>query len=224
MSGVITQPNGPFVFRPLRLSCRRVLYYPYVFIIRSDPIMTSQWFKHSECYVFALVIGALAMVGGPALADGSKIESLKERQHIRANIKREQSKAKAQSQLRRETFPSEDTDFNRHVDFYALGQQIKRLGDLIQKLANPAQMGPGPGGMPGLPGSGGAYGPDGPTEKTVRVVLDYRLMAAGNPRLKAGSVKDAGDRIIAQVVTVDGSLVEEYAVDKKTGVWRSVRN
>lgn len=185
--------------------------------------MTPARFKLSVCCVFALAIGALVLVGGPAAADKSKIESLKERQHIRANVLREQSKARAKAQLERETFPPDDSDFDRDIDFFTLGQQIKRLGALIQRLADPAQAGPGPGGIPGLPGSG-AYGPDGPTEKTVRVVLDYRLMTAGNPRLKAGSVKDAGNRIIAQVVTVDGSLVEEYAVDKKTGVWRSVRN
>ena len=193
--------------------------------------MTSQWFKRSECYVFALVIGASVMAGGPALgpalADGSRIESLKERQHIRANIKREQSKARAQSQLHRETFPPDDSGFNRQVDFYALGQQIKRLGALIQRLADQAGVGSGLPGVPdGSDGSGikATYGPAGPTEKTVRVVLEYRLMVAGNPRLKAGAIKDAGDKIVAQVVTADGSLVQEYTVDKKTGAWLTLQN
>lgn len=200
------------------------MYYSCVFILRKDNAMAPQWFKLAEYCVFALVIGMLVMAGGPAAADGSKIESLKERHHIRANVLREQSKARAEGQIQRETFPSDDSDFDRDIDFFTLGQQIKRLGALIQRLADPAKAGPGPGGIPGLSGGSGAYGPDGPTEKTVRVVLEYRLMAAGNPRLKSGSVKDSGNRIIAQVVTVDGSLVEEYAVDKKTGVWRSVRN
>ena len=189
--------------------------------------MTSQWFKRAEGCVFALAMGSLVMAGGPALADGSKIESLKERHHIRANIKRERSKAKAQSQLHRETFPPEDSGFNRNVDFFALGLQIQRLGALIQRLSDPAVTGAGLQGVPdGAGGSGirATYGPEGPTEKTVRVVLEYRLMVAGNPRLKVGAIKDAGEKIVAQVVTADGSLVQEYAVDKKTGAWLTLQN
>ena len=72
-------------------------------------------------------------------------------------------------------------------------------------------------------GSVPAYGPDGPTEKSVRLILEYRLMVAGNPRLKVGSVADKGDAVHATVVTPDGSLVEEYDVSKATGAWAPVR-
>jgi len=85
----------------------------------------------------------------------------------------------------------------------------------------------------GLPGSVGAigdpddiktvYGPDGPTVKSVRLILEYRLMVAGNPRLKVGKVTEKGEAIRAQVVTIEGALVEEYDVIRKTGEWRTVR-
>ena len=48
-------------------------------------------------------------------------------------------------------------------------------------------------------------------------------MVAGNPRLRVGEVTAKDAAIIARVVTVDGSLVEEYAVDKRTGLWNPVR-
>ncbi len=32
-----------------------------------------------------------------------------------------------------------------------------------------------------------------------------------------------GDKVTASVVTADGSLVEEYTIDKKSGVWTPVR-
>ena len=48
-------------------------------------------------------------------------------------------------------------------------------------------------------------------------------MVAGNPKLTVGTVNDEGDKIMAQVTTVEGSLVEQFEVDKNTGVWTPVR-
>ncbi len=52
----------------------------------------------------------------------------------------------------------------------------------------------------------------------VKAILEHRLEHHGNERLRVGKVeeKDA-DVIIAEVETVDGSLVERYAVDRHTG-------
>jgi hypothetical protein len=52
----------------------------------------------------------------------------------------------------------------------------------------------------------------------VKSILEHRLEHHGNDRLRVGKVeeKDA-DVIIAEVETVDGSLVERYAVDRHTG-------
>ena len=49
------------------------------------------------------------------------------------------------------------------------------------------------------------YGPGGPTRKSVRLLLEYRLMVAGNPRLTVGVVRDDGDKVIAQVTTAGGA-------------------
>lgn len=180
------------------------------------------------CRFFLPFVGILLALGGPpALADTSTIETLKERHHIRANILRKQSKARAEGQLQRETVSANDNSYKRQVDFHTLGLEIQRLGALIQKLADPANADGTSSNTSGRSKKTGietVFGPEGPTEKTVRIVLDYRLMVAGNPRLKTGLVKDAGEKILARVVTGDGSVVEEYAVDKKTGEWSSVRN
>ena len=109
------------------------------------------------------------------------------------------------------------------ADFYALSQQIARLAALMRVFSQSMETGSAPG-TSGLLGTGTpAYGPDGPTAKSVRLILEYRLMVAGNPRLKVGRVDDGKDRVMAQVVTADGSLVEEYSIDKGTGIWSPTR-
>lgn len=52
----------------------------------------------------------------------------------------------------------------------------------------------------------------------VRHALEHRLGQRGNKRLKVGSVKvDGEDTIIAEIVTVDDSLVRRLKVDRHTG-------
>lgn len=119
-------------------------------------------------------------------------------------------------------------------DFYGLTQQIQRLAAQVQALAAGQSVGQGFSGIPVPPDmlAGGAgvapgveavYGPGGPSVRSVQLLLDYRLLVTGNPRLKAGEVIDKGDRIVAQVVTLEGALVDEFTIDKKTGVWIPVR-
>lgn len=182
--------------------------------------------------------GAAAPVG--ARADdgfGVKGQALtqQERRNLRANILRQQSKDRALSQLGYETLGSDQT-FQRSIDFFALGEQIRRLGALIQEISvapvasqvsvpeDAAAL------LPVMPEANApvdvraVYGPDGPTAKSVRLILEYRLTVNGNPRLKVGDV-DTGDKVItASIVTRDGSLVEQYAINRETGVWEPVRN
>lgn len=55
----------------------------------------------------------------------------------------------------------------------------------------------------------------------VRYTLDRRLERNGNKRLKLGEVKAADDdTIVADIVTVDGSLVDRLEVDRHSGVVR----
>jgi hypothetical protein len=99
----------------------------------------------------------------------------------------------------------------------------------------PGMMGQGfgPGGMgPWMMGRGGRgmmggcnYLPLPTRELTVddvKKTRSARLESGGNKRLKLGEVKDGGaDSVLADIVTVDNSLVERIKVDKKTG-WMSL--
>lgn len=56
------------------------------------------------------------------------------------------------------------------------------------------------------------------TADDVRASLEQRLQRQGNERLKVGKVEDKDDKtIIAEIVTVDDSLVQRIEVDKATG-------
>ena len=56
------------------------------------------------------------------------------------------------------------------------------------------------------------------TVEDVRVRMEQRLEWRGNDRLTVGEVKDLDDKtIIAEIVTVDDSLVEKIQIDKATG-------
>ncbi len=57
----------------------------------------------------------------------------------------------------------------------------------------------------------------------VRHVLEHRLEMQGNKRLKLGEVKEADDdTIVAEITTVDGSLVQRLEVDRHTGQMKQV--
>jgi len=52
----------------------------------------------------------------------------------------------------------------------------------------------------------------------VKTLLEGRLIRRGNDRLKVGKVEQKDDNtIVAEIVTVDNSLVDRYEIDRKTG-------
>jgi hypothetical protein len=173
----------------------------------------------------ALAVALTVWLAAPAAglcAEKNKAVS----QQDRARQLREAADVRALRHLGYESLYPPDAPRDRETDYYALGQTMARLAAVMQ----------GMGAAPGWSSSPAptlgsfmnaapppAYGPDGPTEKSVRLILEYRLMLAGNPRLKVGSVTDKGEAVHATVVTVDGSLVEEYDVNKSTGAWAPVR-
>lgn len=67
-------------------------------------------------------------------------------------------------------------------------------------------------------GPGGAKIDKQLTVDDVRAIVAGRLAMRGNKRLKVGNVqeKDA-DTVIAEIVTVDNSLVNRFAVNRHTG-------
>ncbi len=82
-------------------------------------------------------------------------------------------------------------------------------------------MGPAHGAAP-CPGSAAVIDEDIDAD-VVRSWLDRSLTAHGNKRLKVGDVKETDDdTIIAEIVTVDGSLVQRIEVDRQTGRMQQV--
>ncbi|WP_026987278.1 hypothetical protein [Fodinicurvata fenggangensis] len=57
----------------------------------------------------------------------------------------------------------------------------------------------------------------------VRLMMEHRLAWQGNPNIKIGEIEEADDnRITAEIVTQDGSLVQKLEIDRKTGFMRQV--
>jgi hypothetical protein len=74
-------------------------------------------------------------------------------------------------------------------------------------------------------GPGLLYGPpaEGITVERTRTMLEGALAWHGNPRLKLGTVEEQNeDTIVAEILTVDDSLVQRLAIDRATGAIRRV--
>lgn len=166
-------------------------------------------------------------IGGFGIAIAQEAGS-KEGHADRADRLRRASRNRAAAGLGYETLPVPDEATVRRDAPYSLGALISRLGVIIQHMegerAAAEQVLPALPGIPAGPPSSDplrrAYGPEGPTAASVKAMLGYRLVTLGNPNLNAGAVTDAGDSVVATVMTKDGSLVATYRIDKKTGAWR----
>lgn len=205
--------------------------------------MTRYWRISALLWGLILVIGPLSA----AAADHTGApRTSEERAQVEADLLRERAAALAQSQLGLPPlypgFGEAGQPFapDRYLDFWALSAQMARLAAALSATAgcmtgafpcqSPAYT-PAPAGPQSLAGTvagmqqplAPVYGPAGPTTASVRALLAYRLVVAGNPRLGVGEVTEDDDRVIADVVTTDGSLVERYSVDKRTGAWRAER-
>jgi hypothetical protein len=47
------------------------------------------------------------------------------------------------------------------------------------------------------------------------------LRRSRNPNLKLGGIEDKGDYFVADILTLDGALVDKLEIDKDTGMMRS---
>lgn len=56
------------------------------------------------------------------------------------------------------------------------------------------------------------------TAAEAKTLVDAMLIRHGNDRLRAGPVEQQGDKLVAVIETVDGSLVSKVTVDPKTGM------
>jgi hypothetical protein len=120
-----------------------------------------------------------------------------------------------------------------------------RGGPMAEGMPGRGMMGPGMMGMDGMPmgpmmhgrhgqmgghalGPGVLYGmhhgaPSEMTPARVEAFLSHLLERHGNPRLTIGEITDAEDgSIIAEIVTVDGSLVQRLAFNRYPGLFRQI--
>jgi hypothetical protein len=76
---------------------------------------------------------------------------------------------------------------------------------------------------PGMWGPGYGYGrpygqPHEPMDKKeAKAMVEEYIGSGRNPNLKVGEIEDKGPVFQVQIVTKDGSLVDELAVNKDTG-------
>ncbi len=180
-------------------------------------------------FFFMIFLGGLGSLSLPLLADEL---STGEKRQILANQNREGAQARAQQAL---GYNRVDRDArNRHMDFYALSAQINALSRIIDRLAaeqavsdiiSPPPVPVGGMGRPsGASNMSNAYGPEGPTKAAVKLLAEYQLMRNGNKRLKVGDVTDQEKFLTLDIVTIDGSLVERYQIEKPSGKWFPVRD
>lgn len=116
-------------------------------------------------------------------------------------------------------------------DMMAPGMMGKQGMPGAGMMAPQGMMRPGMG-SPGASGAGLGHGPGfggrvvpakDLTTDDVRHFLEHRLEWRGNKRLKVGEVKEADDAaIVAEITTVDDSLVERLEVDRHSGKIRRV--
>ena len=120
-----------------------------------------------------------------------------------------------------------------------------RGGPMAEGMPGRGMMGPGMMGMDGMPmgpmmhgrhgrmgghalGPGALYGmhhgaPSEMTPARVETYLAHLLERHGNPRLEIGEITEAEDgSIIAEIVTVDGSLVQRLAFNRYPGLFRQI--
>tara|TARA_R110002020_G_scaffold402013_1_gene612206 strand:- start:6540 stop:7091 length:552 start_codon:yes stop_codon:yes gene_type:complete len=116
-----------------------------------------------------------------------------------------------------------------------MGMMTPEMMQMMQRMM-------GQGGMPGMMQgmAGGSASPgmmgsvnvlfgipsgtqDEMTEDRVRALLERQLDTLGNPRLKLGGIGTASDgSITAEIVTVDGSLVQKLAFNRYPGLVRQI--
>lgn len=96
------------------------------------------------------------------------------------------------------------------------------MGGMMGHMGS-GMMGPGASGQGGCPLHQAALTEE-LTVESVTKSLERWLSHMGNDRLKVGEVKAKDDKtIVAEIVTVDDSLVQRIEFDRKTGARRRVR-
>jgi hypothetical protein len=98
-----------------------------------------------------------------------------------------------------------------------MGMMSPGMGMMGPGAGQPGKMGPRSGMM--TPGRGGPGVLDRDLSvDDVKAILEHRLSHQGNARLRVGTVEaKSDDSVVAEIETVDGSLVDRFEVDVHTG-------
>lgn len=86
-----------------------------------------------------------------------------------------------------------------------------------QGMMGPGMMGPGMMGR-GMDPRTGPPARQALSTDDVKRIMEQRLAWGGNPNIRLGTVEEKGDdTIVAEIVTLDGSLVQRLEVHRLTG-------
>ena len=169
--------------------------------------------------------------------------TVEEKRYKEAQSRRKQAVRRAQKELGYDSLDQYIISSPAH-DYLTLSYQISRLSALIHELNTtvsassdqeradshiPAETLTMPGILRFPPFEGfkqqelqAVYGPQGVSEKSVRLLLEYRLMLMDNPRLKVGEIKENEIEVTARVTTQEQAVVEAYRIDKNSGQWTPI--
>ena len=104
--------------------------------------------------------------------------------------------------------------------------RMKRMhGEMMDRMGSGMMAGQGMDGgmMGGICAMMMADGDKELTPEQVRAILEGQIAWSGNKRLKVGAVEQEDEnRYVADIVTVDDSLVQQVEVDRSTGAMRPV--
>jgi hypothetical protein len=106
-----------------------------------------------------------------------------------------------------------------------MGSGMMGPGMMGSGAMEPGMMGPGMGGQArGTVGLGVVTPSRNVSVEDVRHHLDRLLQSQGNARVKLGEIKEADkDTIVADIVTTEGSLVDRFNVNRRSGVIQRVQ-
>ena len=184
--------------------------------------------KTSKAQALGLAVALGLWLSGPGLSGGAAAHEEPRGQGAGGPGMMMGQGMRGQGMRGRDMRGHEDPGFmGRHMmDQYPMGRHMMGHGDMGRHMMAPGSRGHGFWGQGSL---GPRHGWPIPaardlTADDVRERLDRQLAWLGNPRLKLGTVSETDeDKIIAEIVTQDGSLVQRLEVDRHSGALRQVQ-
>lgn len=178
----------------------------------------------------AILLGALTLAGYPVLAGpahhGDRDSQVAQAQEqpageAESGTPADQPPATDRRRMGPGMMPSMSDDEHRMMDPEMMMRMKRMHGEMMGRKGS-GMMG-GPGMMGGMCAMMMAHGDKELTAEQVRAILEGQIAWSGNKRLKVGAVEQKDeDSYVADIVTVDDSLVQQVEVDRSTGAMRPV--